>query len=149
MEGRTDERIVVCTFGDASSNHASATTAFNAASWTSHQNVPAPVLFVCEDNGIGISVRTPQDWVAANQSNRHGMKYFFADGRDLIETYTIAARAAHYVRQHRKPAFLHVKTIRLLGHAGSDVEQLYRTEQKYIRMNYWTHFWQGHNFLST
>jgi 2-oxoisovalerate dehydrogenase E1 component len=31
------------------------------------------------------------------------------------------------VRQHRKPAFLHLRTVRMLGHAGSDVEQLYRT----------------------
>ena len=130
MEQVVDERIVVCTFGDASSNHASATTAFNAASWTSHQNVPAPVLFVCEDNGLGISVRTPQDWVSMNQSNRHGMKYFYANGRDLVETYSVALLAAQFVRKYRKPAFLHVKTVRLLGHAGSDVEQLYRTEQE-------------------
>jgi hypothetical protein len=41
------------------SNHATAQTAFNAAAWTAYQKLPAPVLFVCEDNGIGISVKTP------------------------------------------------------------------------------------------
>ena len=49
-----DDSIVVCSFGDASSNHATAQTAFNAAAWTGYQKLPAPVLFVCEDNGIGI-----------------------------------------------------------------------------------------------
>ena len=51
MEGRTDERIVVCTFGDASSNHASATTAFNAASWTSIRMFPLRFC-LCETMGL-------------------------------------------------------------------------------------------------
>ena len=54
-----NDSIVICSFGDASSNHATAQTAFNAAGWTAYQRLPAPVLFVCEDNGIGISVKTP------------------------------------------------------------------------------------------
>ena len=49
-----EDSIAICSFGDASSNHATAQTAFNAAAWTSYQKLPAPVLFVCEDNGIGI-----------------------------------------------------------------------------------------------
>jgi 2-oxoisovalerate dehydrogenase E1 component len=65
-----DDSIVVCSFGDASSNHATAQTAFNAAAWTAYQKLPAPVLFVCEDNGIGISVKTPTDWVAQNFKDR-------------------------------------------------------------------------------
>jgi len=55
-----DDSIAICSFGDASSNHATAQTAFNAAAWTAYQKLPAPVLFVCEDNGIGISVKTPE-----------------------------------------------------------------------------------------
>jgi 2-oxoisovalerate dehydrogenase E1 component len=58
-----DDSIAICSFGDASSNHATAQTAFNAAAWTAYQKLPAPVLFVCEDNGIGISVKTPRGWI--------------------------------------------------------------------------------------
>ena len=36
-------------------------------------------------------------------------------------------RAIEHVRQHRRPAFLHLRTVRLWGHAGSDAEQGYRT----------------------
>ena len=125
-----DDSISVCTFGDASINHATATTTLNAAGWTRHQRVPAPVLFVCEDNGFGISVRTPQGWVAANNQQRHGVKYFFADGLDLVDAYEQARLAAAYVRTERAPALLHMRTVRLLGHAGSDVEQLYRTTKE-------------------
>lgn len=130
LERRVERRVSVCTFGDASANHATAQTAFNAAGWASFQNVPAPVLFVCEDNGIGISVRTPQGWIAANFSNRAGIKYFAADGLDLAETSDQANAALAYVRSTRKPAFLHLRVVRILGHAGSDVEQLYRTPEE-------------------
>ncbi len=37
---------------------ATAQTAFNTAMWAS-KKLPAPILFVCEDNGLGISVKTP------------------------------------------------------------------------------------------
>ena len=36
--------------------------------------------------------------------------------------YATAAAAADWVRTHRRPAFLHLRTVRLMGHAGSDVE---------------------------
>lgn len=80
-----EDSIAICSFGDASSNHATAQTAFNAAAWTAYQKLPAPVLFVCEDNGIGISVKTPTGWIARNFSQRPDLDYFYADGLDLAE----------------------------------------------------------------
>ena len=130
LEKRREERIAICTFGDASSNHASATTAVNAAAWTAHQRVPCPILFVCEDNGIGISVRTPGGWVASNFRSRAGLHYIAADGLDLLSAWQGASEAVDWVRRHRRPALLHLRTVRLLGHAGSDVEQLYRTREE-------------------
>ncbi|HGG64751.1 MAG TPA: MFS transporter [Rhodobacteraceae bacterium] len=124
-----EDAIVMASFGDASSNHSTAQGAFNTACWTSFQSVPLPMLFVCEDNGIGISTPTPQGWVAANFMHRPGMRYFHCDGLDMTETHRVATQAADYVRRHRKPAFLHVKTVRLYGHAGSDVEATYRDKQ--------------------
>ncbi|GAA3098633.1 hypothetical protein GCM10020001_013830 [Nonomuraea salmonea] len=55
-----DDAIAVCSFGDASINHASALSGFNTAAYAAYQGLGMPILFVCEDNGIGISVRTPQ-----------------------------------------------------------------------------------------
>jgi 2-oxoisovalerate dehydrogenase E1 component len=122
-----DDSVVVCSFGDASSNHSTATGAINAACWASYQNVPAPVLFLCEDNGRGISVNTPQGWIHANWSRRPGLAYFYGDGLDLPDAFRAATEAVEHVRRTRKPAFLHLRVVRMLGHAGSDVEQLYRT----------------------
>ncbi|MFQ5503338.1 MAG: thiamine pyrophosphate-dependent enzyme [Planctomycetota bacterium] len=123
-----DDSIVACSFGDASINHASATTAFNAASWSKHQNLPLPLLFVCEDNELGISVHTPREWIEDNFRQRSGFVYFSADGGDLSGAYETVSRAITYCRQSRRPCFLHLRVVRLLGHAGSDVETGYREE---------------------
>ena len=50
------DAVVVCSFGDASLNHATAQAALNTAAHAAHQGLPLPLLFVCEDNGLGISV---------------------------------------------------------------------------------------------
>ncbi|MEM0948594.1 MAG: thiamine pyrophosphate-dependent enzyme [Pseudomonadota bacterium] len=120
-----DDAIVVCSFGDASANHSTAQGAFNTAGWTSYQSVPLPLLFVCEDNGIGISTKTPAGWIADGFRNRPGVRYFAADGLDIYDTYATTLEAARYVRQRRKPAFLHLRTVRLYGHAGADVATTY------------------------
>ncbi len=121
-----DDSIVVCSFGDASANHATAQGAFNAAEWAGYQGIKAPVLFVCEDNGIGISVRTPTGWIAQSFSQRQHMKYFYADGLDLVAGYDAVADAIDYCRRERRPVFLHLRTTRLMGHAGTDFEIEYR-----------------------
>ncbi len=121
------DAIILCTFGDASANHATATAAFNTASYSAYNNLPLPLLFVCENNDLGISVRTPPGWIETNFSRRPELRYFEADGLDLVDAYATARAAAAYVRSRRKPAFLHLKVVRLMGHAGSDVETEYRT----------------------
>lgn len=122
-----DDAIVVCSFGDAAVNHATATVALNTAGWYDHTGVRLPLLLVCEDNGLGISMPSPPGWVAGALSSRPGIRYTAADGCDLAETYDAASEAVAWVRQHRRPAVLHLSTVRLLGHAGADVEVAYRT----------------------
>jgi 2-oxoisovalerate dehydrogenase E1 component len=117
-----EDSIVVCSFGDASANHATAQTAFNAAAWTAYQRLPAPVLFVCEDNGIGISVKTPDGWIGQNFSTRRGLDYFHADGLDLAAGYGHVRDAVEHCRRTRRPTFLHLRTTRIMGHAGTDFE---------------------------
>ena len=125
-----DDAIIYCSFGDASANHSTAQGAFNAAAWTAFQSVPMPLLFVCEDNGIGISTKTPRGWIAASFAHRPGLKYFACDGLDIFETYKVAQEAAEYVRKRRKPAFLHMRTVRLYGHAGADLPTTYMAREE-------------------
>lgn len=121
-----DDAVVVCSFGDASLNHSTAQGALNAAAHASHRHVRLPLLFVCEDNGLGISVPSPAGWVEASLSTRPSIRYFAADGCDAVEALAVATEAVDYVRRRRRPAALHLSVVRLLGHAGSDVELAYR-----------------------
>jgi 2-oxoisovalerate dehydrogenase E1 component len=120
------DAIVVTSMGDASVNHSTATGALNTAAHCAFQRLPLPLLVVVEDNGIGISVRTPPGWVRAATSGRAGLGYFHADGADLAGAYDTALEAAEWVRGRRAPAVLHLATVRLGGHAGADVESAYR-----------------------
>src|SRR5690606_16612120 len=122
-----DDALVVASFGDASANHSTATGAVNAACWTAHQKVPLPLLLVCEDNGLGISTRTPAGWVAAQFSERPGLEYRYDDGSDPLASLEIAADAADLARAEQIPVLLHLRCVRIGGHAGSDVEAAYRT----------------------
>jgi len=123
------DSIIVCSFGDASINHSTATGAINAAAWTAHQGTPMPILFICEDNNIGISTPTPKGWIESNYKNHSNIRYFECDGLNIFETYDIANQAQDYIRKTRKPAFLHFKCVRLFGHAGADIQQGYMAEK--------------------
>jgi 2-oxoisovalerate dehydrogenase E1 component len=122
------DAIALCSFGDASLNHSTALGALNAAGWVAHQNLKLPILFVCEDNGLGVSVRTPPGWVAERVGALPHVRVFSASGWDLSETFEVAERALAYCRSARRPALLHLTCVRLLGHAGSDVDTTYRSQ---------------------
>lgn len=119
------DSVIICSFGDASSNHSTAQGAINAAAWAAYQGSPMPLVFVCEDNDIGISVRTPRGWIAANYSSRPGLHYIACDGTDIADALRGSRAAIEYARRRRRPVFLHMKTARLMGHAGADIEGKY------------------------
>ncbi len=119
--------IAVCSFGDASVNHSTAQGAINTACYTAHAGLPVPLLFVCEDNGLGISVPTPSGWVEATLAHRPGLRYAAADGADPVAVYSTARDLVDWVRATRRPAVLHLRTVRFLAHAGTDVESAYRS----------------------
>lgn len=125
-----DDALIFCSFGDASVNHSTAQGAFNAAGWASYKGSALPLLFLCEDNDIGISTPTPKNWVYNNFKNRPGLKYFYCNGLNALETYQVTQEAAAYARTHKAPVFLHKKCVRLYGHAGPDVQTAYMSKEQ-------------------
>jgi 2-oxoisovalerate dehydrogenase E1 component len=124
------DSVILCSFGDASANHSTSQGAFNAAQWIAYRNYPLPLIFICEDNGIGISVATPHNWIEATFKNRPGLNYISADGLHLADVYRAANEAENIARKKKQPVFLHLKVVRLMGHAGSDIESQYFTQQQ-------------------
>jgi 2-oxoisovalerate dehydrogenase E1 component len=122
--GLAPDSIVCCSFGDASMNHATALAGINAARYMKKSGAPCPILFVCEDNGIGISVETPQGWIEDVYGNAAHLSTFKADG-EIDEVWDVALGAIESCRSSRSPVLLHLKCVRLWGHAGRDVEATY------------------------
>lgn len=120
------DSIVACSFGDASANHASTLTGITAARYGLRRGNPLPILFICEDNGLGISVDTPKRWIRESFSSLPHLHYVEADG-DLISVWRGVDEAVSTAREAQAPVFLRLVTVRLWGHAGSDVELAYRS----------------------
>jgi 2-oxoisovalerate dehydrogenase E1 component len=124
--GLPEDAIVACTFGDASANHASALTGVTAARYGHRRGNPLPVLLVCEDNGLGISVDTPKRWIRDSFSGHPHLRYVEAEG-SMVDIWAAVEEAVRTCRETLAPVFLRLVTVRLWGHAGSDVELAYRS----------------------
>ena len=129
------DAVVLCSFGDASLNHATAQAALNTSAQIAYQGLPLPLLLVCEDNGLGISVPSPAGWVESALTAREQVRYETAYGHDPAEVLGVATDLAAWVRAERRPAVLHLRCVRYLSHAGADAEMAYRPPQA-IRADY-------------
>jgi 2-oxoisovalerate dehydrogenase E1 component len=124
------DAVVACSFGDASVNHATAQAGLNSAAHLAHQGLPLPLLFLCEDNGIGISVRSPAGWVESALRARPALRYEAVAGDDPELVLETAHDLVDWCRETRRPAVLHLEVVRYLSHAGADVEAAYRSAQE-------------------
>jgi 2-oxoisovalerate dehydrogenase E1 component len=121
------DAVVVTSFGDASLNHSTVAGSLNAIDYCAHRGLDVPILIVCGDNGLGISVRSPEGWVASALSRYGSIGYVEIDGSDPYDALTSAQEAVDSVRTHRRPVAIRLRTVRFGGHAGSDAEIAYRT----------------------
>jgi 2-oxoisovalerate dehydrogenase E1 component len=127
------DAIVCCSFGDASVNHATALAGINGARYAHRRGSPVPILFLCEDNGIGISVDTPRRWIVESFGQLSHLRYFLATG-EMDDIWKTTGEAVDACRRSRGPVFLHLPCVRLWGHAGSDVETGYRSMEEILQI---------------
>lgn len=125
--GYPSDSVAICSFGDASANHSTVTGAMNTARQCAFRGYPLPLIFLCEDNGLGISVPTPKRWIEDAYGALGPDAYLQVDGTDVYACAAALEEATQHVRSTRAPLFVHMKTVRLLGHAGSDIESAYRS----------------------
>jgi 2-oxoisovalerate dehydrogenase E1 component len=127
------DSVVLCSFGDASCNHATTLAGINAARYGHMRGNPMPILFLCEDNRRGISVETPVRWVHDFFSRLPHLHYFEAEGQ-IDDIWEVARLAVQTCRSQHVPVFLHLRCVRLWGHAGSDMESAYLPPDKIQRI---------------
>ncbi len=122
-----NNKVVICFFGDGASNEGAFHEALNIASvWK------LPIVFVCENNGYGMSTSTARSMSVDNVADRasaYSMPGLVVDGNVISDV----AEATHGFVERAKagegPALLECKTYRWRGHSKSDRNRYRTTEE--------------------
>ena len=120
-------KVVVCFFGDGANNEGAFHEAFNmAVVWK------LPVIFVCENNGYGMSTSTARSTAVANIADRasaYSMPGVIVDGNVLSEVAEATHNAVERAKRGEGPSLIECKTYRYRGHSKSDRNR-YRTKDE-------------------
>ncbi|MFB2553687.1 thiamine pyrophosphate-dependent dehydrogenase E1 component subunit alpha [Ensifer soli] len=120
-------KVVVSFFGDGANNEGAFHEALNmAAVWK------LPVIFVCENNGYGMSTSTARSTAVANIADRasaYAMPGTIVDGNVLSDVAEASHAAVERARRGEGPSLIECKTYRHRGHSKSDRNR-YRTKDE-------------------
>lgn len=121
------DQIAVTFFGDGASNQGIFHESLNlAAVWK------LPVIFICENNGYGISVPLRESTSVEDISVRaqgYDMPGYSIDGNDVLAIDEVMKEAVKRAKAGDGPTFIELKTYRWLGHWTGD-PQPYRTKEE-------------------
>lgn len=113
----TDD-VTLCLFGDGQSNRGPIHESFNVASlWK------LPIVWICENNGFGLSNPVKNSVATENISDRasaYAMPGVTVDGNDVIAVYEATQEAVDRARRGDGPSLLEFKTWRWHGHFEGD-----------------------------
>ncbi len=121
------DHVAVSFFGDGASNQGTFHEAINLASvWK------LPAIFVCENNGFGISVPVSTSTSVKDISVRskgYDIPGVTVDGNDVLAIYDAAEKAIKRAKEGKGPTLIECKTYRWKGHWTGDPE-VYRTREQ-------------------
>ncbi len=92
-----------------------------------------PVIFICEFNGLAISVPQTKQMAVPNVAIRaegYGFKGVTVDGFDVLAVYGAVKEAWERARRGEGPTFIECKVYRLLPHSSDDNDMRYRTKEE-------------------
>ncbi len=130
MKKTGGDGVSVSFFGDGASNQGSFHESANlSAVWK------LPVVFVCENNGYGISVSQARHQAIQDVSLRaasYGMPGVTVEGNDILAVCEAAVEAVSRARRGEGPTLLECKTYRFGGHHVGDQGGgiLYRSKEE-------------------
>ena len=120
------DRVCITFFGDGASNQGTFHESLNLASvWK------LPIVFVCENNGFGISVPTCQSTSVKDIGARaigYDIPGEIIDGNDVFAVLDAVEKAVVRARKGEGPTLIECKTYRWRGHWTGDPE-VYRTRK--------------------
>ncbi len=121
------DEIVVVFFGDGASNQGTFHESLNMAALGK-----LPVLFVCENNGYGMSNPAASSVAVPHVADRavaYSMPGQTVDGMDVVAVMQATQAMAERVRAGEGPALLELMTYRFCGHSKND-PRVYRTREE-------------------
>jgi pyruvate dehydrogenase E1 component alpha subunit len=120
------DQVAVAFFGDGAANQGIFHESLNLASvWK------LPVIFICENNGFGISVSVKESTSVPDISVRgkaYDMPGYTVDGNDVFAVDEAMAKAVKRAKKGEGPTLIECKTYRWMGHWIGD-PQVYRTKE--------------------
>jgi pyruvate dehydrogenase E1 component alpha subunit len=124
---RNEDRLTVCSFGDAAANQGALLETFNMASkWK------LPVLYIVENNkyGMGTDIsRVSAEPEIHKRASAFRMRGEAVDGMDVLKVHDTVKGLAEYIRGGNGPVLLEAYTYRFRGHSMSDAAT-YRTKDE-------------------
>lgn len=115
--------------GDGSTNNAHFLSAVNLAKYAAFKKTKVPVVFGVSDNGLCISLKG--GGYVNHLVNSLGIETFSCDGRNIYDVYRASQKATTYTRRYHKPsAILYSHLPRRFGHAATDRQFAYLTEEE-------------------
>lgn len=124
---RGEDRVTVCSFGDAAANQGAMHETFNMA-----QKWKLPVLYIVENNkyGMGTDIaRVSSVPDIHRRASGWDMRGEEVDGMDALAVYDKAKELVEWIRAGNGPVLLEARTYRFRGHSMSDAAT-YRTKEE-------------------
>ncbi len=124
---RNEDRVTVCSFGDAAANQGAMHETFNmAVKWK------LPVLYIVEQNKYGMGTDIARVSSVPDIHKRApgwDMRGEAVDGMDVMAVYEKAKELVEWIRAGNGPVLLEAYTYRFRGHSMSDAAT-YRTKDE-------------------
>ncbi|HEV3155961.1 MAG TPA: thiamine pyrophosphate-dependent dehydrogenase E1 component subunit alpha [Candidatus Baltobacteraceae bacterium] len=121
-------RAVLCSFGDGATSE---------GEWHESVNFAAihklPIVFLCQNNGLAISVPLNQQMAQPDiykRADGYGLPGVLVDGMDPIAVYGVVKTALDRAREGGGPTLIEAKCYRYLSHTTDDDDRTYRTREE-------------------
>jgi acetoin:2,6-dichlorophenolindophenol oxidoreductase subunit alpha len=114
---KLENAVVLCFFGDGTSNIGNFYEALNiAALWR------LPILFVCNNNAWGMGTRYVDTCTTDvdRKAQLFGLATASVDGNDVEQVYAATGELVSGIRKDMMPALIELKTYRIHGHSAFD-----------------------------
>jgi 2-oxoisovalerate dehydrogenase E1 component alpha subunit len=120
-------QVVIVSFGDGATSEGDFHAAINFAGVQG-----APIVFVCQNNRLAISVDYHKQTAAetiAIKAKAYGMPGYYVDGMDVIASYYLMREVVERTRAGFGPVLVEMQVYRFKAHSSDDDDSLYRSPE--------------------